>query len=140
MLARLERLVAPRGVILICASYSARNGQNPWLEDYAAARRAWSNESLWSESGSAGRTHRDLAGFFRDTPFHAADVIGVETSHEISVHDLARRVLTFSSSSPDVVGDKVDAMLRDVEQRLRPLSRNGRITEVVTATAQVVRR
>jgi cyclopropane fatty-acyl-phospholipid synthase-like methyltransferase len=139
-LARLERMVAPAGVILVCASFSAKNGQNPWLDDYDTARRAWSKESLWSESGSAGRTHRDLAGFFQGTRFHAADVIGVETSHEISVRDLARRVLTFSSSSPDVIGDKVEAMLRDVEQRLLPFSRDGWITEVVAATAQQVKR
>ena len=139
-LARLERLVAPGGVILVCASFSAKNGQNPWLDDYNAARRAWSKQSLWSESGSGARTHRDLAGFFRGTRFHAADVIRVETSHEISVRDLARRVLTFSSSSPDVLGDKVEAMLRDVEQRLLPLSRDGWITEVVAATAQEVKR
>lgn len=139
-LARLDRLVAPGGVILVCASFSATNGQNPWLDDYHAARRAWSKESLWSESSSAGRTHRDLAGFFQGTRFHAADVIKVETSHEISVRDLARRVLTFSSSSPDVLGDKVEAMLRDVEQRLLPLSRDGWITEVVTATAQEAKR
>jgi hypothetical protein len=139
-LARLERLVAPEGVILVCASFSATDGQNPWLDDYNTARRAWSKERLWSESGGAGRTHRDLAGFFRGTRFHAADVIRVETSHEISVRDLARRVLTFSSSSPDVLGDKVEAMLRDVEQRLLPLSRDGWITEVVAATAQEVKR
>jgi hypothetical protein len=56
------------------------------------------------------------------------------------VHDLARRVLTFSSSSPEVLGDNTDAMLRDVEQRLLPLSREGSVTEVVVATAQVARR
>jgi len=61
--------------------------------------------------GKRGRTHRDLAGFFRGTRFHAADVIKVETSHEISVRDLARRVLTFSSSSLDVLGDKIESML-----------------------------
>jgi hypothetical protein len=139
-LARLERLVAPEGTILICASFSAADGRNPWLDEYNTARRAWSKESLWSESGSAGRTHRDLAGFFQGTRFHAADVIKVETSHEISVRDLARRVLTFSSSSPDVLGDKVESMLRDVEQRLVPLSREGCITEVVVTTAQEAKR
>jgi hypothetical protein len=61
----------------------------------------------------------------------------VETSHEISLHDLARRVLTFSSSSP---GDRTDAMLRDVKQRLLPLSRDGSVTEVVVAQAQVAAR
>jgi len=139
-LARLERLVGPEGAILVCASFSAMEGQNPWLDDYNAARRAWSDEGLWSGTVSAGRTHRDLAGFFRGTRFRAADVIRVETSHEVGVRDLARRMLTFSPSSPDVLGDKADAMLRDVEQRLLPWSRDGCITEVVAATAQQVKR
>ena len=139
-LARFERLVAPDGVILVCASFSVMDGQNPWLDDYHVARRAWSEERLWSEASSARRTHRDLAGFFRGTRFHAGDEIRVETSHEVSVRDLARRMLTFSPSSPDVLGDKADAMLRDVEQRLLPWSRDGCITEVVAATAQQVKR
>lgn len=140
MLERLERLVAAGGVILICASFSARDGGNPWLDDYNAARRAWSAESLWSESGSGARIHRDLAGFFGGTQFRVAEMIRVEASHEISVRDLARRVLTFSSSSPGVLGDNVEAMLRDVEQRLAPFSRDGWITEIVSATAQQVTR
>ena len=139
-LARLDRLVAPEGTILVCASFSAVDGRNPWLEDYNMARRAWSKESLWTESGSAGRTHRDLAGFFRGTRFHAAELIKVETSHEVSVRDLARRVLTFSSSSPDVLGDNVESMLRDVEERLLRWSHDGWITEVVVTTAQRVKR
>ena len=139
-LARLERLVAPAGVILVCASFSATDGSNPWLDGYNTARRAWSKQSLWSEAGSGGRIHRDLAGFFRGTRFHTADVIRVETSHQISMRDLARRVLTFSSSSPDVLGDKAEAMLRDVEQHLLPLSHDGHIAEVVVTTAQQVKR
>ena len=139
-LERLERLVEPNGVILVCSSVSAGEGRNPWLEDYNAARRAWSNESLWSDSGSAGRTHRDLAGFFHGTRFQTGDVIKVETSHQVSLHNLARRVMTFSSSSPGVLGDQAEAMVRDVEQRLFPFSRDGFVSEVVVAMAQVVRR
>jgi SAM-dependent methyltransferase len=139
-LARLERLVAPDGVILVCASYSATDGRNPWLNDYNSARRAWSPQSLWSESSRGGRTHRDLAGFFQGTRFQTTETIRVETSHDISVRDLARRVLTFSSSSPDVMGDGVEAMLLDVEQRLLAFSRDGNITEAIVTTAQVAQR
>ena len=63
-----------------------------------SARRVWSKESLWSESSSGARTHRDVAGFFRGTRFHVTEVITVETSHDVGMGDLARRVLTFSSS------------------------------------------
>jgi hypothetical protein len=140
VLARLERLVAPDGAILVCASFSARDGRNAWLDDYNTTRRAWSNASLLSEAGGGERTHRDLAGFFHGTRFHVADAITVETSHEISASDLARRVLTFSSSSPQVLGENTDAMLRDVEQRLMPFGRDGLLTEIVVSSAQVARR
>ena len=67
-------------------------------------------------------------------------MLSVETSYEVSVRDMARRVLTFSSSSPDVLGGRTEAMLRDVEQRLLPLSRGGHLTEIVVTTAQLAKR
>ncbi len=139
-LALLERLVAPEGIILVCSSHSAADGRNPWLDEYNKARRAWSQDSLWSESGRGERTHRDLAAFFHGTRFQVANPVMIDASHEVSVNDLARRVLTFSSSSPEVLGERAEAMLSDVEQRLLPLSRNGVVTEVFVAAAQVARR
>lgn len=138
VLALLERLVARDGRILVCASFSARDARNPWLEDYNAVRRAWSPATLWEESGNGARTYRDLAGFFSCSAFQLADLIKVETSHTVSVRNLARRVLTFSSSSPDALGDNVDAMLRDVVDRLGCHSHDGEIREAVISTAQVV--
>ena len=138
-LARFNSLVAPEGMLLVCSSHSSAEA-NPWLDEYNRARRAWSDASLWSESGSGARVHRDLAAFFRGTRFHVADVIAVEASHDISVRDLARRVLTFSSSSPTVLGARVDAMLCDVQERLFPFSREGVVTEVVVSIAQVAKR
>jgi SAM-dependent methyltransferase len=139
-LALFERLVARDGVIIVCSSHSAPEERNPWLSDYNAARRAWSPARLWAESGGAERAHRDLRAFFDGSRFHVADLIKVETSHAVSVRDLARRVLTFSSSSSEAVGDNVEAMLRDVEQRLYPFSRDGVITEVVISSAQIAKR
>jgi SAM-dependent methyltransferase len=140
VLARFDRLVAPDGAILVCASFSARDGRNIWLDDYNTTRRAWSNARLLSEAGGGERTHRDLAEFFRGTRFHVREAITVETSQDVNTGDLARRVLTFSSSSPQVLGDKADAMLRDVEGRLAPFSRDGLLNEIVISSAQVIRR
>ena len=62
-----------------------------------------------------------------------------EASQELNARDLAQRMLTFSGSSPAVLGDKVNAMLHDVEQRLLPFSRVGSLREVVIASADVAR-
>jgi SAM-dependent methyltransferase len=137
-LARFETLLARDGRILICGSVTSP--ENPWLGEYNAARRAWSSPQLWAESGTGNPSRRDPSPFFKDSPFHLAERIKTEASHTVSVRDLARRVLTFSSSSPEVLGDKVDAMLADVEQRLSPFSKDGVITEAIVVLAQVVTR
>jgi ubiquinone/menaquinone biosynthesis C-methylase UbiE len=129
-----ERLVAPDGTILVCSSNSAADGRNPWLDEYNKARR------FWSESSAGERYHGQLGAALQGTQFHITEAITVETSRQLSVSDLARRVLTFSSSSPAVLGNKAEPMLRDVEQRLLPLSREGFVTEVVVSKAQVAKR
>jgi SAM-dependent methyltransferase len=139
-LARLARLVAPDGAIAVCASFSAADSRNPWLDGYNEVRRKWSPEGLWRDSGAGAKTHRDLPAFFAGSAFQAAEAIRVETSHAIRVHDLARRVLTFSSSSPEALGDNADAMLRDVEDHLAPFGRDGMITEMLVSVAEIVRR
>lgn len=58
----------------------------------------------------------------------------------VSVQDLAQRTLTYSSSSPDALGDNVEAMLRDVEGHLASFSRNSAIAETIVSTAQIVKR
>ena len=135
-----HRLVKPDGAIVICGSSSARDDRNPWLQPYNGVRRAWSDAALWQESGKGERTHRELSALLERTGFKAAGVVRLETVHEVTIGDLARRVLTFSSSSPAALGDSADAMLADVEAILAPFSHDGRITETLVARADIARR
>jgi SAM-dependent methyltransferase len=128
-----DRLVAPGGVLLICSSNSAADGRNDWHREYRKARDDWSGiaEGVIYD--------RRIAAVLAGTRFGIGETIAVESSHEVRVAELAQRMLTFSSSSPAVLADKVDAMLGDVEQRLLPFSDGGRLREIVVSTAQVVR-
>jgi SAM-dependent methyltransferase len=128
-----ERLVAPRGAIVVCSARSAADGRNSWLDEFNEARR------FWSSSSEGGRRRQDFEAVFSGTRFRVAGSITLESSHEISVSDLAQRVLTFSTSSPELLGDKTKAMLHDVEQRLLPFSRDGVVTEIVLSRADVAR-
>jgi SAM-dependent methyltransferase len=134
------RLVAPGGAIVVCASFSVRDSRNPWLEDYDTARRRWSDEELLSGSRKGEQAHRNLGDVLGPAGFDVIDAIRVETTQEVSASDLARRVLTFSSSSPAALGDKVDAMLADVEARLLPFSHGGVLSETLMSAASVARR
>ena len=139
-LARLDRLVAQGGAIAICASFSATDGRNSWLDGYNDVRRRWSPVKLWEEAGRGTRAHRDLPAFFRGSAFQPTELVSVETRHTISVQDLTRRTLTYSSSSPEALGENVEAMLRDVGQHLAPFSRDGLIAETIVSTSQIVTR
>jgi hypothetical protein len=134
------RLVAPGGAIVICGSSSARDGRNAWLQDYNAARRIWSDKVLWSESGKGEKTHRELMTVLAAAGFGVTGKVRIESTHEVTVSDLAQRVLTFSSSSPAALGDRMDAMLTDVEARLSPFSHRGLVTETVVAAADIATR
>jgi SAM-dependent methyltransferase len=129
-----ERLVAPDGAIIVCSARSATDGRNPWLDAYNEARRFWSGASEMK------RYRPDFTAVFQSTRFRPAGTIMVESQHDICARDLARRLLTFSTLSPEMLGDQVDAMLREVEQRLSPFTRAGLITETVVSTANVARR
>lgn len=139
-LALLDRLVAHNGAIAICASFSAIDGRNPWLDGYNEARRRWSPAKLWEEAGRGTRTHRDLPAFFRGSSFQPAELVTIEISHLVGLNDLAKRTLTYSSSSPEALGDNVEAMLRDVERHLASFSRDGVIAETIVSTAQILKR
>jgi SAM-dependent methyltransferase len=135
-----ERLLKPEGAIVVCASFSAPGDRNAWLDEYDTARRHWSDERLWSESRQGERAHRDLAAALAGTRFHVSEKIRIETTHEVSVGDLAQRVLTFSPSSRAALGDRVDAMVADIEARLSPFGRDGLLIETLVSAAQIGRR
>src|SRR5262249_9962610 len=102
------------------------------LEEFNKARRSWAG------SAEGQRYDGTLDTVIRSTRFRLGERIAVESTHQVRVEDLARRLLTYSISSPAVLGDKVETMLREVEARFRPMSNAGIVDEVVLSTAQVV--
>ena len=134
------RLVASGGAIVVCASFSVRDGRNPWLGDYDAARRNWSDTGLLVAADKGHQIHRNLPDVLGPAGFDVVDTVRVETAHEVTARDLAWRVLTFSSSSPAALGEKVEAMLTDIEARLAPFSRDGVLTETLVSAADLARR
>ncbi|MGE5156503.1 MAG: class I SAM-dependent methyltransferase [Gemmatimonas sp.] len=128
-----DRLVAPNGAIVVCSARSAAGGRNPWLDAYNEGRR------FWSGTDGGERYRKGIAAVVGGTRFHLAETIEVESCHKMTARDLAQRVLTFSTSSRQVLGDKVDAMLADVEQRMQPFGRDGLITEIVVSKAEIAR-
>ena len=127
----LDRVVAPRGRILVCRAASVADGRNPWLEAYDAAKEGW------TEKADKDRYGRDPVVFFSGTRFQRDRTIRVETEQRIPVERLIDRVLSRSTSSPARLGTEVDAMRKIMAEALEPFARNGLVEEVVETHAEV---
>ncbi len=127
----LDRVVRPRGLVLVCSASSVADGRNPWLAAYERLRRRWAE-------GEESRTrYAERDAFFAATRFRADRTVHVETRHTVTVGDLSDRVLSMSSTSPDRLGSGVDAMREGLRAALEPFAAAGRLQEIVEARAEV---
>ena len=127
----LDRLVAPRGVVLICRSSAVSDGRNSWLEPYDLAR------GRWGEAGSPARHALDRSAFFAGTRFRSRETVAVEFEQEIALTALVDRVLSMSTSSPDRIGADVGALRDAIGAALTPFAKDGLLHEFVEARAEV---
>ncbi|WGF88824.1 class I SAM-dependent methyltransferase [Marinivivus vitaminiproducens] len=129
----LESRTAPDGVILVCRSGTAKDGSNPWIEAYERVRTDWAGPI------TDRRYPRDLEALVQGTRFSVGRAITVRSDHAVPVDDLCQRMLTFSTTSPAVIGGRALDMLSETREALLPFSENGVIAESVEASAVVVR-
>jgi SAM-dependent methyltransferase len=124
--AALDRVVTPRGRILICHAGSVEDGRNPWLDAFKAVRDRWKDD----------RPAYDPNAFFAGGRFVPAGSISVEAAYSIPVERLADRILSMSTSSPARLGDEVPAMRIAMRAALAPFAADGVIQDIVEARAK----
>ena len=126
----LDRVVKPRGRIVVCHASSVDDGRNPWLQAFMQVRNRWRTE----------RPAFDRDRFFAGGPFIPRRTIRVETAATISVERLADRILSMSTSSPERLGDDAPAMRSAMREALKPFAAEGAVEEIVGAEAEVFER
>jgi SAM-dependent methyltransferase len=128
--AALDRVVAPRGRILICNAGSVEDGRNPWLQAFDAVRDRWKDD----------RPAHDRKAFFAGGRFVPSGTISVEAVCAVPVERFADRLLSMSTSSPERLGDEVPAMRVAMREALAPFAADGVIKDIVEAEAEVFER
>ena len=127
-LAALERMLAPGGRILVCG---ARGGAaNPWRAAFEGVTVAWS-------SGGEARHRQIHEQFFDGSTFIAVGDVAVEHRQQTSVEALIERALTRSTTSPAVLGDRVEAFREQLRTVLAPFFPGGAGEEVVEARGRI---
>jgi SAM-dependent methyltransferase len=128
--AALDRILAPRGRVLICGATSVKDGRNPWLETFNTVRDRWRGD----------RPSRDHHSFFADCSFTRTGAIRVEGSYAVPVERLVERVLSMSTSSSERIGDEVPVMKTAMREALAPFAAEDMVEDIVEARAEVFER
>lgn len=124
---KLARVLAPRGAVVVCNASAVKDGRNPWLEAFMALRRRFGGE----------RQPHDHRAFFAGDRFAPRETIVVESAYLAPIERFADRLLSLSTSSPERLGDSVPEMRIAMREALAPFARDGLITEIVEARAEV---
>ncbi len=129
-LAAFDRILRPGGRILICGSRSVRGDTNPWREAYESVLHAWGGDR-------EGILRHVYESWFEGSRFARVAEIEVGHRHEITVEALVERALTRSTSSPAILGPRIDAFRAELRQALTPWFPEDQGVEVLEAKAQV---
>ncbi|HEX4751117.1 MAG TPA: class I SAM-dependent methyltransferase [Bryobacteraceae bacterium] len=126
-----NRILAEQGHIAICGA-SGSEIANAWMADYRDVRKAWSCDP------DESRYKIDFEKWFEGSRFRKVEEIAVPYAHQVTVSDLVKRALSFSTTSTEVIGDRRSQFEAEIEAALAPFARGGRLEEQLTIKATVI--
>jgi ubiquinone/menaquinone biosynthesis C-methylase UbiE len=129
----LERIVAKGGSILICGASPPPGPSNPWLEPYNQIR------NRWVDHRGEERYSADAAQRFAGSRFRFLDRIVVRTTQPVAIEELVRRSLSRSTTSPQVLGERLTEFEQALADAVRPFAVDGVVREEIHASASIFR-
>jgi SAM-dependent methyltransferase len=125
----LERVIAPGGHIAICGSTHTGASMNAWAPTFRDVRRAWASDP------DESRYKVDMDEWFAPSRFRRAQEIAVTHTQRIPVSGLIARALSFSITSPAILGERRSQFEAKMAEALEPFAVDGIVEEEVVAKA-----
>jgi len=129
----LERIVVEGGSILVCGASPPPGPSNPWLEAYNEVR------NRWVDHRGEERYSADAEQRFAGSRFRFEERIVVTTTHWVTVEELVRRSLSRSTTSPQVLGERLGEFERALAEAVRAFISDGVLREEIHASARIFR-
>jgi hypothetical protein len=121
-------MLAPGGRIVVCGAHSL--DANAWKPAFERVTNAYS-------SGGEHGHRRAHERFFEASAFAVVDNVTVQFRQRIDVDALVERALTRSTTSPAVLGDRIEAFRAELAAALAPFFPDGEAQEVLEARARI---
>jgi SAM-dependent methyltransferase len=115
--------------VIIAGSFTAKDG-NAWLEPHRKTWLSFTTEPL-------ERYHIDAPAWFSASRFRFAFDVRVRARHALTIESMIARSLSYSVTSPAVLGDRRAEFERAIADTLKPFAKDGVLPEEVEATASV---
>jgi SAM-dependent methyltransferase len=129
-----ERIVTPSGCIAVCGSMSTDSPGNEWVAKFREVRRTWASDP------DESKYKINFEEWFAPSLFRKVAEITIRHQHAISISDLVRRGLSFSTNSPASLGDRRPQFESEVEAAVMPFATNGLLEEELFVKANVFAR
>ncbi|MCX5515951.1 class I SAM-dependent methyltransferase [Kaistia algarum] len=129
----LDRLLLPDGAILVCGCSPAKDGSNPWLDILERIVHSWAAEG-------ATNWNRIYGNWFVGSSFLPAGEIETTFTQPITPQALCERALTRSTTSPAILGSRIDACRAELLTALVPFFPEGSRQETLKVRAEILRR
>ncbi|HVO03349.1 MAG TPA: class I SAM-dependent methyltransferase [Candidatus Cybelea sp.] len=138
-LRRLDQMIEPGGAVALFRDRHLVVPDNAWHDAFdAVLEKFGGDDPVRTERKSPNRPKHEAV--LLDSPFCRLERIGVvERRHTPSAHFIDR-MLSFSSTSPQMIEGRVEAMVAELEAALAPYAENGIIAEVVESEALIAMR
>jgi ubiquinone/menaquinone biosynthesis C-methylase UbiE len=127
----LDRIVVTGGYVLICAATPPPGPVNPWLEPYDEVR------ARWVDHRGEERYAKDAQQRFAGSRFRFVERIMVTMSHFVTVEELVRRSLSRSTTSPQVLGERISDFESELAEAIQPFASDGLLREEIHAIALI---
>ncbi len=130
----LERIIAPGGSIAVCGSTATGAPVNAWVVKFKEVRTAWASnpdESRYKVDAAY------MDQWFAPSRFRKIEDISVVCRQQVTVPELIGRALSFSITSPAVLGERRPQFEAEMRAALEPYAQGGELEEEVVAKAAV---
>lgn len=137
-LKRLDELVETRGVIALFHDRHLEVPENGWHRAYKSLLDAYTPEE-------ARHTHRrpgwvPHVSVLLNSAFSELEEVASIDLRETAVETLVERAFSMSSTSPERLAERADALAGDIRRTMGSFAPDGTVTEVVATVALLARR
>ncbi|RDI73537.1 Methyltransferase domain-containing protein [Gaiella occulta] len=136
----LDRVVAPRGKVVVCGDGSLWNAPDEWAKAIRATVQEFLGEERRARSSKFTHHDRPYIEIMQESPFSDAQRLEVRGVREWTIEQIIGYLFSTTFASPELFGSRVGGFERRIRERLTEYQGSGSLKESYEFTLVVGQR